>query len=108
MKRILKLTESELTNLIKRIIKEEKKVNDIRIWRLVISGKNSKALVQSYGENEFTEDFPSCNTGSPNCFKQPSSLKDGVYKQSNFTGVVFLTYENKTYKCMLGQPCQPT
>jgi len=107
MKRILRLTESELTNLIKRIVKEQKEISpltgDIRIYKFGISGGKGGAKVKIKGR---WENFPSCGK-VPICFEYPSSLKDGEYSKDNFSGDLFFTYNTKKYKCKLEQACQP-
>ena len=66
--------------------------------------KNGKASIKLRGT---LQDFPKCGPGSLNCFTYPSNLTDGLYTKDNFTGDLFFTYENKTYKCKLEKPCQP-
>ncbi len=107
MKKTIRLTESELTNLIKRIVKEQNEItqlqDDIRIYKFHISGNKGSAKVKLKGRYE---NFPSCGK-SPNCFEYPSSLKNGEYSKDNFFGDLFFTYNSKKYKCKLSQACQP-
>ena len=108
MGRIVRLTESDLSRIVKKVINEQGELkpnkDDIRILKFSIYKKNGKASIKLRGT---LQDFPKCGPGSLNCFTYPSNLTDGLYTKDNFTGDLFFTYENKTYKCKLEKPCQP-
>jgi hypothetical protein len=118
MKRIVRLTESDLSRIVKKVIKEQTELkpnkeinpNKERIIpvKFSIYKKNAKLTVKLSDRDSF-QHFDKCVAGltSGNCFEYPSNLTDGEYTVNNFTGDIFFIHQSKKYRCKLSKPCQP-
>ena len=110
MKRIVRLTESDLSRIVKKVIKEQTEINPnkerIIPVKFSINKKNAKLTVKLRGSFQH---FDKCVAGltSGNCFEYPSNLTDGEYTVNNFTGDIFFVHQSKKYRCKLSKPCQP-
>jgi hypothetical protein len=116
MKRIVQLTEGDLSRIVMRVIKEQtelkpnSEINSIK-ERIIVDNfkiykQNSQASVKLRGSLQY---FPNCAGQTvSNCFNRPSNLGDGYYTNQNYTGDLIFIYETKTYRCKLSKPCQLT
>jgi hypothetical protein len=115
MKRIVRLTESDLTRIVKRVINEQKEMLptqkvDLKIteFRVFNSPNEGQAKVKSDSNPSLNRIYQKCNKNEmSNCFDYPSMLQDGSYPPSRFSGDLTLYVNSKKYVCKLNSICKP-
>ena len=112
------LTERDLKRIVKRVLIEQSKPKEsltLKVLRVYdpenggTNNNNSKANDAEVKTNTETILFKKCKkVSSPNnCFTPPSTIDNGVYPPSNFSGDVVLYHNYKKYRCKLNKPCSP-
>ena len=112
MERIVRLTESDLSRIVKKVINEQGELKPskerIILDNFKISSVDRSAQV-SVKLRDRLQYFPNCAGQTvSNCFNCPQNLKAGYYTNQNYTGDLIFIYETKTYRCKLSKPCQLT
>jgi hypothetical protein len=108
MKRIIRLTESDLTRIVRRVLSEQK--IDLRIteFKVYNSPNGGEATVKSVNNPRSNRVYPKCSKReSSNCFDYPSTLQNGTYPPSSFSGDLNLFVDSKKYTCKLNSICKP-
>ena len=116
MKRIVRLTESDLTRIVRRVIKEqnEKKTPNLQVRALKVKNPQSSNYSDNYVE--VTTDtnsviFNKCTTNTDvskrdSCFSlNTATMENGTYPPLSFSGDIFVYYKGFEYRCKLNKPC---
>jgi hypothetical protein len=116
MKRIIRLTESDLTRIVKRVLSEQPKIPTGFTHKLVSVTKKGNTVIGvtsptvSESSNIPTR-WESCKKeGTSNCIEYPSTLPDGRHSATEGTCSncdFFINYMGSKYLCRFNdKPCR--
>ena len=115
-KKIIRLTESDLTRIVRRVINEdkEKKIPNLQVVKLKVTNPLGSNFYDNYVEVKTDTNtilFNKCKANTDiasrnDCFSlNTTTLQNGTYPPSSFSGEIRVHYKNREFVCKLNKPC---